>query len=105
MTDNEPDISIHSVVSVCAPMLSCVQFFVTPWTIAHKAPLSLGLSRQEYWSGLPCPPPGNLPHPGIKPASPLSPAWQVGFLPLVLWEARDCIQLVVKGSPRLYSKL
>ena len=74
MTDNEPDISIHSVVSVCAPMLSCVQFFVTPWTIAHKAPLSLGLSRQEYWSGLPCPPPGNLPHPGIKPASPLSPA-------------------------------
>ena len=43
---------------------------MTPWTIAHKAPLSMGFSRQEYWNGLPCPPPGDLPNPGIEPKSP-----------------------------------
>ena len=42
----------------------------TPWTVAHQAPLSMGFSRQEYWSGLPCPPPGDLPNPGIEPRSP-----------------------------------
>ena len=58
-------------------LLSCssqVQLFVTPWTVAHQAPLSMGFSRQEYWSGLPCPPPGDLPSPGIKPISLASPA-------------------------------
>ena len=49
---------------------SCVQFFVTPWTVAHQAPLSMGFSRQEHWSGLPCPSPEDLPNPGIKPESP-----------------------------------
>ena len=44
--------------------------FVTPWTIAHQATLSMGFSRQEYWSGLPFPSPGDLPNPGIKPRSP-----------------------------------
>ena len=43
---------------------------MTPWTAAHQAPLSLGFSRQEHWSGLPCPPPGDLPNPGIEPPSP-----------------------------------
>ena len=43
-----------------------VQFFVAPRTVAHQAPLSMGFSRQEYWSGLPCPPPGDLPYPGIE---------------------------------------
>ena len=47
--------------------------FVTPWTVAHQAPLSMGFPRQEYWSGLPFPPPGNLPDPGIEPTSPVSP--------------------------------
>ena len=47
--------------------------FVTPKTVAHQAPLSLGFSRQEHWSGLPFPPPGDLPDPGIKPLSPASP--------------------------------
>ena len=42
---------------------------MTPWTVAHQAPLSMGSSRQEYWSGLPCPPPGYLPNPGIEPSS------------------------------------
>ena len=49
---------------------SRVQLFVTLWPVAHQAPLSMGFSRQEYWSGLPCPPPGDLPDPGIKPGSP-----------------------------------
>ena len=52
-------------------MLSHVQLFVTPRTIACQAPLSMEFSRQEYWSGLPFPPPGDLPNPGIEPASPV----------------------------------
>ena len=49
---------------------SHIQLFVTPWTVTCQAPLSMGFFRQEYWSGLPCPPPGDLPDPGIKPGSP-----------------------------------
>ena len=51
--------------------LSHVQLLTTPWTAACQAPLSMGFSRQEYWSGLPCPPPGDLPNPGIEPRSPV----------------------------------
>ena len=51
-------------------LLSRVRLFVTPWTVAHQAPLSVGFSRQEYWSGLPFPSPGDLPNPGIEPRSP-----------------------------------
>ena len=51
-------------------MLSRVQFFVIPWTVAQQPPLSMELSRQEYWSVLPFPPPGDLLNPGIKPGSP-----------------------------------
>ena len=54
---------------VCVCVLSRVRLFATLWTVAHQAPLSMGFSRQEYWSRLPCPPPGDLPDPGIKPAS------------------------------------
>ena len=50
--------------------LSRVQLFATLWTIAHQAPPSVGFSRQEYWSGLPFPSPGDLPDPGIEPRSP-----------------------------------
>ena len=50
--------------------VSCVRLFVTPWTLAPQAPLSMGFPRQEYWSGLPIPSPGDLPDPGIKPESP-----------------------------------
>ena len=67
----------------CACVLSCfscVQLFVTQWTIAHQAPLSLGFSRQEYWSGLPCPPPGDLPNQEIKPAPLTFPALAGRFL-------------------------
>ena len=58
---------------------SHIQLFVTPWTKALQAPLSIRLSRQEYWSGLPCSPPGDLPDPGIKPASLTSPVLAGGF--------------------------
>ena len=58
---------------------SRVQLFVTLQTIVRQAPLSMGFSRQEYWSGLPCPPLGDLPYPGIKPASSVSPALAGGF--------------------------
>ena len=53
-------------------LLSHVQLFVTPWTVDHQAPLSMEFSRQEYWSGLPFPTPGDLQVPGIKPTSFLS---------------------------------
>ena len=59
--------------------LSRVQLFVTPWTVAHQAPLSTGFSRQEYWSGLPFPPPRDLPDLGIKPMSLRFPALAGGF--------------------------
>ena len=58
---------------------SCVQLLVTLWIVAHQTPLSMGFSRQEYWSGLPCPSLGDLPHPGIKPRSLMSPALAGGF--------------------------
>ena len=54
-------------------LLSQIYFFATPWTAARQALLSMRFPRQEYWSGLPFPSPGNLPNPGIKP---MSPAWQ-----------------------------
>ena len=60
----------------------------TLWTVASQAPLSMEFSRQEYWSGLPCPPPGDPPHPGIKSASPVSPALSGKFFTTsITWEA------------------
>ena len=60
-------------------LLSRVRLFATPWTVAYQAFLSMGFSRQEYWSGLPFPSPGDLPNPGIKPTSLASPALAGGF--------------------------
>ena len=59
--------------------VTAVRFCATLWTLARQAPLSMGFSRQEYWSGLPCPPPGDLPDPGIKLES---PALQADSLPM-----------------------
>ena len=59
-------------------LLICVQLFSSPWSVAHQAPLSMGFSRQEYWSGQSFPSPGDLPDPGIKSRS---PAFQVDSLP------------------------
>ena len=58
--------------------LSCIRLFATPWTVAYQAPLSTGFSRQECWSGLPFPSPGDLPDPGNEPGS---PALQADALP------------------------
>ena len=66
-------------VVVCAPTLSFVQLFVTPWAVAREAPLSMEFSRQVYWSGLPFPPLGNPPDPEIKLVSLMSPALVDGF--------------------------
>ena len=57
-------------VKVKVKSFSPVQLFVTPWTVTYQAPWSIGFSRQEYWSGLPFPSPGDLPNPGIKTGSP-----------------------------------
>ena len=59
---------------MCSQLFSRVQCFATLWTVAHHAPLSMGLSRQEYRCGFPCPPPGHLPNPGVEPVSLASPA-------------------------------
>ena len=77
MTFEDSDRWYEFILCICAhsdqirsdQSLSRVRLFVTPWNVTHQAPLSMGFSRQEYWSGLPFPPPGDLPNPGIKPAS------------------------------------
>ena len=66
---------------------SCGRLFETPQTVAHQSPLLVEFSRQNYWSGLPFPTPGNLPNPGIEPASPVSPELQVDSLPLSHWRS------------------
>ena len=117
----------HTVL--CAVLShSVVSDSVTSWTVTHQAPLSIGFSRQEYWSGLPCPPPGDLPDPGIKSRSPALQADSlpaepqgkpkntgVGSLSLLLrifppqesnWGLLHCrqilYQLSYQGSPRIY---
>ena len=82
-----------SLIYLCGCMISrvsCVEHFVTQWTIAHKAPLSKGFSRCEYWSESPCPP--VIPYPRIEPGSLMSPALAGGFLTTsTTWEA--CLSL------------
>ena len=76
--------------SVCAVCWAALVMFDcgTLWTVAHQAPLPMGFSRQEYWSGLPCPPPGDLLNPGIKPTSLTPPALTGGFFTTsATWEA------------------
>ena len=68
----------EALVNHCCAVLSRLQLSAAPRILAHQAPLSVGFSRQEYWSGLLCPSPGNLPNPGIKPRS---PAFQADSLP------------------------
>ena len=70
-------------MKVKVKLLSCVRFFATPWTIAYQAPPTMGFSRQEYWSGLPFPSPGDLPKPGSDPGSPT--VW-ADTLPSEPWE-------------------
>ena len=65
--------------SCFAQLFSHVQLFATPRTVTHLAPLSMGFPRQEYWNGLPFPPPGHLCNPEIKPEFPMSPAWKMSL--------------------------
>ena len=90
---------------------SCDQPFVTLQTVVHQAPLSMEFSRQEYWSGFLCPPPGDFPDSGIKPTSLLSPALAGGFLTSsTTWEAlpldtmnqkQTCPYLYFVGHPSI----
>ena len=85
-------VCVYVCVCVCVCVLSCVQLFVTPWTVAYQSLLSMGFHRQEYRKGLPFPTPGNLSHPGIKPESLLSPALTDGFFTNFLtWETKRLI--------------
>ena len=74
-----------SKMKVKVKLLGRVRLFATPWTAAYLAPLSMGFSRQEYWSGVPFPSPADLPDPGIKP---MSPAWQAI---LYHWATREAL--------------
>ena len=66
-------------IKTIASVFSCVRLFVTPWTVACKAPLSMEFFKREYWTGLPLPTPGDLHEPGIKPTSLVPPALVGGF--------------------------
>ena len=66
----------------------------TPWTVDHQAPLPMGFSRQAYWSGSPCPSPGDIPNPRIETTNPASPALKADSLPLSHW-----------GSPVYYKSI
>ena len=65
----------------CCSVASVVSNSATPWSVGRQAPMSVGFFRQEYWSGLPCPPPVDLPDPEIEHMSPMSPALQEDSLP------------------------
>ena len=72
---------------------SHVRLFATLWTVAQQVPLSTGFSRQEYWSRLPCPPPGDLPDPGTEPKSLMSPTLAGGlFTTSTTWEVCGLLQ-------------
>ena len=103
--------------NVCMQACSITYLFATLWTVPCQAPLSMGFSKQEYWSGLPCPPPGDLPDSGLKPVSPASPyigrqilySWATGivgtkyksiFLSPLRWESLRCIFLLKDGASR-----
>ena len=83
----QDNVTINELIQyVKVKSLICVRLFVTPWTVAHQVPLSMGFPRQEYWSGLQCPPPGDLPDPGIELTSPVTWHRQILY-PLSHWRS------------------
>ena len=92
-----PCVRVHVHACVCC-CFSHVQLSITPWTVAHQPPLSMGFSRQEYWCGLPCPPLGDLLDPGIEPVSPATPALQEDSLLLSHWGSPTSKHLRLKTS-------
>ena len=94
--------------------LSRVWLFATPWTVTYKAPPSMGFSRQEYWSGLPFPSPGDLPDPGVEPRSPAlqadaltsePPGRSTGYNSPIYYSAFCCIAQLVKNLPAMQETL
>ena len=85
---------------VCACVFSRIQLFVTPWTVAQQAHLSMGFPRQEYWSGLPFPPPGDLPHPGMEFMPPVSPTLAGEFF--TSWAIREALTKSPKCIPLVF---
>ena len=65
---------VRLLLTLCVQVLSYVGLFVTPWTVARQAPMAIKFYRQEYWGGFPFPTPGDIPHSGTEPTSPVSPA-------------------------------
>ena len=91
--DKEGGVHIYDGV-LCLGLLSGVQVFVTPWTVAHQAPLSMEVFRHEYWSGLPLSPPGDLPDTRIEFISSVAPELAGGFFTTcATWEAYNVILL------------
>ena len=82
VTNTHVAYSYYTAKCMCVLMISCVQLFATFRTVAHQGPQSMEFSRQQYWRGLPFPPPGDPSNSGIKLGSPVSPSLQVDFLPL-----------------------
>ena len=89
-----PEITLQSTC-MCAKFFSCVLLFATLWSVAPQAPLSMGFSRQEYWSGLSCPPPRDLPDPGTEPTS---------LMPLALADGLFTTKATRKADGQLASK-
>ena len=99
-------VCVRTRACVCAQSLSRVQLFATLWTLACQSPLSMEFSRQEYWSGLPFPPPGDLPDPGTEPMSLVSPALAGGFFTTVSPGKPVCVCVCVFSLEQtLWSKL
>ena len=84
----EAEFNVHKLPCMCAKPLSRVRCFATPWTVSRQVPLSISFSRQEYWGGLSCSPPGDLPNSRIKPVSLMLPALAARFFTTsTTWEA------------------
>ena len=95
--------SVTSGIFQSATLSSSIFHTETPWTVAHQAPLPMGFSREEDWSGLPFPSPETLPNPGVEPTSLMSPAWAGGFftteLPGKPWLAPRCPVMMLDSGP------
>ena len=94
---------VHLELRSCAcSVISIMSNSVTVWTVAHQAPLSVGFSRQEYWIGLPCPPSGDLPDPGIRLASLKSPALAGRFFTTSATSSTEINRLHMLSLPKKY---
>ena len=87
-----------------AQSFSCVWVFAVLWAVARQAPLSVGFSRQEYWSGLPFPPPQDLPDPGIEPISPALAGGFFFFCNCATWEAHPYAHICTNKTNYLWAK-